>query len=465
MRAMEVVGVVSALIPVAYRVSAYIVGFAKEVHDARNTFNAFAAEISGLGHILEAATTSLSAESSPLRGALPSDPAAADISQALSGALENIRLYLDELQKQVQDIQGSEDDPGAYRRAIQTFLLRVHKDRVASLRSLLQTHLSSVNTALLMLSIHQQAQRPPSEYVDLRPDIYRLAYLIQRLPTGADLRQLSNELAADRVRKVRRVAEGVAHGASLAAASSRASEAGAPLDDDSRRRIDEWLDRRLPTTDSVLDDLAGDGSRALANQRPTESRSTPGSGKRAPASIMTESSPADQQDGIRLSGLPPGSELNGEGVQRQPGSQSDASRYEPSTTASAAPPAKYPSGVVPLAGVDRDGSTPAPDAKPLTIIRGLLLRFQSEIDAYFTWLMIIVLFSMLSFGVAILVIAGSNFYNPCFGYYHDMGDCTLQGFRLPTGVLTIIFSVVLALWLRRTRAWCITNLFLEGVLL
>lgn len=112
-----------------------------------------------------------------------------------------------------------------------------------NMRSLLQTHQNSLNIALAMVQLHHRTHGPDYEHTDLRPEIYRLTRIVERLPTADDLQRLRDGLTADHVRELQRVAQRVVRDASQTAGSSAASELGAPLDPNTRRRIDEWIDR------------------------------------------------------------------------------------------------------------------------------------------------------------------------------------------------------------------------------
>ena len=204
---------------------------------------AFAAEIAGLSRILQAAISTLNDPNFPLRSDATANAASADIRRALFGAVVDIRLYLEKLRQRVQKIQGRADSKGLYRRTIQKFEMRINESGVNNMRSLLQTHQNSLNIALAMVQLHHRTHGPDYEHTDLRPEIYRLTRIVERLPTADDLQRLRDGLTADHVRELQRVAQRVVRDASQTAGSSAASELGAPLDPNTRRRIDEWIDR------------------------------------------------------------------------------------------------------------------------------------------------------------------------------------------------------------------------------
>lgn len=235
-------GLVASILPIAYQVAAGIFGFALEAHDNSETLNAFASEIQGLTRILEAAISTIDDANFPAR--LDRGPSV-EVCRALHGAVDDIRLYLERLRLRVQRIQGDSANRNLYRNTIRTFAARINSTGVNDLRSLLQTHQLSLNTALVMVHLHHTTHTAGHQQADLRPEIYRLTRIVQRLATAADLERLRDDLTNHHIRDLQGVALQVVENASQTAASTAGSEMSEPLKSRARRRIDEWLNQNV----------------------------------------------------------------------------------------------------------------------------------------------------------------------------------------------------------------------------
>ena len=231
---------VASILPIAQRVAAGIFGFAVEAHRNSETLNTFASEVLSLTRVLEAATSTINDANFP---AQPDGGPSANVHRALHGAVDDIRLYLERLQSRVQRIQGKRANRDLYRTAIRTLATRINRTGINELRSLLQTHQLSLNTALVMVHLYHATHEAGHQHVDLRPDIYRLTSIVQRLATAVGPERLSDDLTDDRIRDLQGVALQVVEEASQTAASTAASETGEPVDPRERRRIDEWLNQ------------------------------------------------------------------------------------------------------------------------------------------------------------------------------------------------------------------------------
>lgn len=231
---------VASILPIAQRVAAGIFGFAVEAHHNSETLNTFASEVRSLTRVLEAATSTINDANFP---AQPDGGPSANVHRALHGAVDDIRLYLERLQSQVQRIQGKRANRDLYRTAIRTLATRINRTGINELRSLLQTHQLSLNTALVMVHLYHATHEAGHQHVDLRPDIYRLTSIVQRLATAVGPERLSDDLTDDRIRDLQGVALQVVEEASQTAASTAASETGEPVDPRERRRIDDWLNQ------------------------------------------------------------------------------------------------------------------------------------------------------------------------------------------------------------------------------
>ena len=161
---------VASILPIAQRVAAGIFGFAVEAHHNSETLNTFASEVLSLTRVLEAATSTINDANFP---AQPDGGPSANVHRALHGAVDDIRLYLERLQSRVQRIQGKRANRDLYRTAIRTLATRINRTGINELRSLLQTHQLSLNTALVMVHLYHATHEAGHQHVDLRPDIYR----------------------------------------------------------------------------------------------------------------------------------------------------------------------------------------------------------------------------------------------------------------------------------------------------
>ncbi|KAL9134761.1 MAG: hypothetical protein Q9175_004051 [Cornicularia normoerica] len=204
-------GLVASIVPIAYLVAAGIFGFALEAHDNSETLNAFASEIQGLTRILEAATSTINDANIP---AQPDRGLRVEVCRALHGAVDDIRLYLERLRLRVQRIQGNSANRNLYRNTIHTFAARINRTGVNDLRSLLQTHQLSLNTALVMVHLHHATHTAGHQQADLRPEIYRLTRIVRRLATAADLERLRDDLTSYHIRDLQGVALRVVEDAS-----------------------------------------------------------------------------------------------------------------------------------------------------------------------------------------------------------------------------------------------------------
>ena len=189
---------------------------------------------------MEAATSTINDANFP---AQPDGGPSTNVHRALHGALDDIRLYLARLQSRVQSIQGKRANRDLYRTAIRTLAPRINRTGINELRSLLQTHQLSLNTALVMVHLYHATHEAGHQHVDLRPDIYRLTRIVQRLATAVGPERLSDDVTNDRIRDLRGVALQVVEDASQTAASTAASETGEPVDPRDRGRMDEWLNQ------------------------------------------------------------------------------------------------------------------------------------------------------------------------------------------------------------------------------
>ena len=255
-------GFVASILPLAYQVAAGILGFATEAHDNSETLNAFASEIQSLTRILEAATSTINDANFP---AQPQGGPSTAVYRALHGAVDDIRLYLERLRLRVQRIQGDSANTNVYRNAIRTFAARINRTGINDLRSLLQTHQLSLNTALVMVHLYHTTHTAGHQQVDLRPDIYRLTSIVQRLTTAVDRERLSDDLTNHRIRDLQDVALQVVEDASQATTSTAGSETGEPVDPRDRRRIDEWLNRNVSEGSHDTDLVGRDSNKASSS--------------------------------------------------------------------------------------------------------------------------------------------------------------------------------------------------------
>ena len=246
----SITGLVASILSIAYQVTAGIFGFALEVHDNGDSLNAFASEIQSLTRILEAATSTINDANFP---AQEDGGPIVEVYRALYGAVDDIQLYLNRLRRRVQRIQGDHANRNLYRNTIRAFAARINRTGVNHLRSLLQTHQLSLNTALIMVHLHHATHTAGHQQADLRPEIYRLTQIVQRLANTADLEQLRDDLTCHRIRNLQGVAQQVVEDASQTAASTAGSEINEPLDPRIRRRIDEWLNQNGSEGSQVTD--------------------------------------------------------------------------------------------------------------------------------------------------------------------------------------------------------------------
>ena len=246
-------GFVAGVLPLAYQVAAGIFGFAVQAHDNSETLNGFASEIQSLTRILEAATSTINDANPP---AQPDGGPSTAVYRALHGAVDDIRLYLERLRRRVQRIQGDSANTNLYRNAIRIFATRINRTGINDLRSLLQTHQLSLNTALVMVHLYHATHAAGHQQTDLRPDIYRLTSIVQRLATAVDRERLRDDLTNYRIHDLQSVALQVVEDA---AASTAGSEMGEPIDPRARRRIDEWLNQNV-SEGSYHPDLGSRGS-------------------------------------------------------------------------------------------------------------------------------------------------------------------------------------------------------------
>ncbi|MCJ1369905.1 hypothetical protein MMC20_001117 [Loxospora ochrophaea] len=208
-------GLVASILPTAYQVAAGIFGFTLEARDNSETLDAFISEIQGLTRILEAATSTINDANFPAQS--DSGPSA-EVCRALHSAVDDIRLYLERLRLRVQRIEGDSANRNLYRNTIRTFAARANRTGVNDLRSLLPTHQLSLNTALVMVHLYHATHTAGHQQADLRPEIYRLTRIVQRLAAAADLERLSNDLTSHHIRDLQGVALRVIEDASQTAA-------------------------------------------------------------------------------------------------------------------------------------------------------------------------------------------------------------------------------------------------------
>ncbi|KAL8745477.1 MAG: hypothetical protein Q9190_002387 [Brigantiaea leucoxantha] len=238
---LSIPGLIGSLIPIAYKIAAGIFAFTTQFEDNSDTLNGFAAEIASLSRILQAASSTLNTAGFPLRPNGPRNTTETDICRALFGAAEDMRLYLERIRQLIKRIQGESNNGVLYRRAIRDFMMLVNDSNIANLRSQLQTHQISLNTALVMVQLYHQTRLSHDGRTDLRPEIYRLTRLVERLPTREDLVGLEHDLPPNHIYQVQQLAQDVVRKASDAAGSSAASEKGAQLDPITRNQIDQWI--------------------------------------------------------------------------------------------------------------------------------------------------------------------------------------------------------------------------------
>ena len=223
-----------------------------------------ASYIQSLTRILEAATSTINDVNPP---AQPDGGPSTAVYRALHGAVDDIRLYLERLRLRVQRIQGDSVNKSPYRNAIRTFATRINRTGINDLRSLLQTHQLSLNTALVMVHLHHATHAAGHQQTDLRPDIYRLTSIVQRLAVAVDLERLSDDLTNHRIRDLQGVALQVVEDASQTATSSTGSETGEPLDPRDKSRIDEWLNQNVSEA-SHQTDLGSRGPHEASTSHP-----------------------------------------------------------------------------------------------------------------------------------------------------------------------------------------------------
>ena len=173
--------------------------------------------------------------------AQPDGGPSSEVCRALHNTVNDIRLYLKRLQRRVQRIQKDNAHRNLYQNSIRAFAARINRTGINDLRSLLQTHQLSLNTALVIVHLHHATHTDGHQQANLRPEIYRLTRIVQRLAIAADLKRLRDDLTSYHIHNLRGVVLQVVEDTNQTVASTTRSEMNEPLDHRARRRIDEWL--------------------------------------------------------------------------------------------------------------------------------------------------------------------------------------------------------------------------------
>ena len=258
-----------------YQIATTLFNFACDVRDVDDSLNTFATEISSFSLILRAVTSTLN---DPLLGfdkIWRSETSNQDVWSALGGSIENLKRYLDRLRSSLHVISKSEADKTLFNQAIKAFELRIKKDNVDNLRSVLRTHQLSLNTALVMVQLYAQAHLPHQKQPDLRQNITLLKSMAEELPPSSQMGTVDHQHVSDNIEHLKKVSQAVISNASEKAESSNGSECDTPFDPD---KVQQWLQlstiSEIPPLERMLSNkLSRDPTHTtlLANHGPLQS--------------------------------------------------------------------------------------------------------------------------------------------------------------------------------------------------
>ena len=242
----SVASLVTGVLPIIYHITQDISKFALEASDIRDALDGFKGEVQSLGRMLEAVAALLSHAGISTQQIPAANGPSEAIGRVIQSAVDDIQVYMDKLQIRVRRIQGESKENSRYRRSIQAFAMRINRTGVNDLRSLLQTHRISLNTALLMLQVFYATNSVAQQQSDLYPQLDRLIRITEQLPTKVDLERLKDNITASHIRDMHQVAQQIVDYASDPATSSINSLEVQLLSKEAKQEIDDWIASGIP---------------------------------------------------------------------------------------------------------------------------------------------------------------------------------------------------------------------------